>query len=144
MIVPGRYAARGPIAAVVERQQRLVGDRFDEAGAEERIGTRRAITFASGGMISWRVGGNRKDLEQRTRSGHQLHELAMFVTARRAHLGDHSGAADRRHAVAHRAARAVERRTEPVLGRFDLGEILEAQPELLEFAAGDSRQRISR
>ena len=76
--------------------------------------------------------------------GAELHELAVFVAARRADLGDHARAADGRHAVADRAARAVERRAKTLLGRFDLGEILEPEPELLELTAGDSRQRIAR
>ncbi len=75
--------------------------------------------------------------------GDELDELAALVAARRPDLGDHAGAANRRHAVADSAARAVERRAEPVFYRLDFREILEAQPELLEVAAGDSRQRIS-
>ena len=46
--------------------------------------------------------------------------------------------------MADSAARAVERRAEALFCRLDFREIFEAQPELLEVAAGDSRQRISR
>ena len=42
-----------------------------------------------------------------------------------------------------RAARAVERRAEPSSARFDLGEILEAEPELLELPRRDAGQRIA-
>src|SRR5688572_20995666 len=46
--------------------------------------------------------------------------------------------------MADSAARAVERRPETLFSRFDFREIVEAEPELLEVAAADSRQRISR
>ena len=96
-------------------------------------------------MIGWHVCvGIEKIWNSEPDVGLELHELAAFVAARRADLGDHAGAANRRHAVADRAARAVERRTETLLRRFDLREIVEAKPEFLEFAAGDPRQRISR
>jgi hypothetical protein len=46
--------------------------------------------------------------------------------------------------VADRAARSVECRAQAVLDRLDLGKIVEAQPELLEVAVADARQRIAR
>ena len=41
-------------------------------------------------------------------------------------------AADDRHVVAHGAARAVERRAKPLLGRLDFEEVIEPEPELFE------------
>ena len=133
------------IAGIVERQQRLVGDRFDEPRAKQRDrhAARDDVRLRRNDRLA-RVRGNREDLEQRAGRRRELDELAALVAARRPDLGDHARAADRRDAVADGAARAVERRAEAVLHRLDLGEIVEAEPELLELAAGDARQRIAR
>src|SRR5262245_6796399 len=70
-------------------------------------------------------------------------ELASRTAAAGADLGDRAGAADRRHTVAHGAAGAVERRTEPFAGALDFEKIVEAHTELLEFDRGHARQRIA-
>ncbi len=133
------------VAGIVERHDRLVGDRFDEPRAKQRdrhaarddVGLRRNDRLAG-------VSGNREDLKQRAGRRRELDERPRLVAARGPDLRDHAGAADRRDAVADGAARSVECRAEAVLDRLHLGEIVEAEPELLELAAGDARQRIAR
>ena len=133
------------VVGVVERQQHFVGNRFDEAGAKQRNwhAPRDHIRLRWDDRLTG-VGRNREGLKQRARLRYKLHELAAFVSARRPDFRHDARAPDRRHAVADRAARAVERRTEAVFDRLDLREIAETQAELLEFSAGDPRQRISR
>jgi hypothetical protein len=57
---------------------------------------------------------------------------------------DDAATANGRHAVAHRAAGAVECRPQPFLGRLDFGEILEPEPKFAELDWRDGRQWRSR
>ena len=74
---------------ILERQQRLVGNRFDEAGAEQR--DRRAprdhVRVVRNDRLAG-VGRDREHLEQRLGpSASSRDELAVFVAAPGAHLG---------------------------------------------------------
>ena len=133
------------VAGIVERHDRFVGDRFDKPRTKQRdrhaarddVGLRRNDRLAG-------VSRNREDLKQRAGRRRELDERPRLVAARSPDLRHHAGAADRRDAVADCAARSVECRAQAVLHRLHLGEIVEAEPELLELAAGDARQRIAR
>ena len=106
------------------------------------IGMRRAITLTSGGITAWqRVVRDREHLEQRGEADDV--KLAVGVAMPAAHLGHRRDAADHRHVVAGRAARAVEQRAEAVARLFDLHEVVEAEPKLLELPRRDARQRIA-
>ena len=59
-------------------------------------------------------------------------------------LEDGAGAADDGDVVAHGAARAVERRAEALVGRLDLEEVVEAEPELRELCGRDAGERLPR
>ena len=87
---------------------------------------------------------HREQVHQRVAGVVETAKRAGFLAIADARLEHHAAAADGRHAVAHGAARAVERRSESVLGGLDLGEVVEAQPELREFDRRDARQRIAR
>ena len=69
---------------------------------------------------------------------------AAAVPVSGADLEDHAAAADGRHVVTDGAARAVERRAKTFLGGFDLGEVVETQPEFAELLGRDAGQRIAR
>ena len=70
-------------------------------------------------------------------------QLAFFVAADRAEFGDRPKATDRRDVVTDRAARAIERGAEALVGGFDLEEIIESEAELGEFAARDAGERVA-
>ena len=61
-----------------------------------------------------------------------------------AHFSDGADAADRGHAVAHGAARAVEGRAEPFIRGLDFEEVVQSEPELLELDRRDAGQRVAR
>ncbi len=89
------------------------------------------------------MAGHREQLKQRLAGLVERRELTVGRPRGRAKLGDDAAAADDRHVVTDRAARAVERRPQAFIGRLDFEEILEAQPELLELRRRDSRERTA-
>ena len=97
------------------------------------IGIRRAKTVASSGKIDLTaVAGHGEQLEQRLARRIERLELALRVPPGRAQFENDAAAADGRHVVADRAARAVEGRAEALVRRLDFEEVLEAEPELGE------------
>ncbi len=82
-----------------------------------------------------------EQVNQRVARGVEPRMTAAAVAIAGPQLEDDAAAADRRHVVARGAARAVERGPETVIGRLDLGEVLEPEPELAELDRGDAGQR---
>ena len=132
---PPRRAAVA-VRRVLQRDERRVRDRFDETGAEQRnrdasrdddrLGRNRYLTA---------VRRHGKQLVERLARLMKGRQLAFFVAADRAEFGDRPKATDRRDVVTDRAARAIERGAEALVGGFDLEEIIESEAELGEFAA---------
>ena len=136
---------RGPSADAVaparlrvgQRQQGGVVDRLDQAGAEERnrhsadddvgLDGNRRLTG-----VTW----HREQVEQGFALGGDRRERAVLQPTAGSDFGDRTHPAYRRDVVARGAAGAVERRSEALFGGFDLEEVVESQPELLEFSAG--------
>jgi hypothetical protein len=83
-------------------------------------------------------------MEQRLATLVERDELSSRAAAAGANLGDRACASDRGHAVAHRAAGAVERRAKPFARAFDFQEIVEPDAELLELDRRHARKRIAR
>ena len=141
----GRAAADAvaiAIERIFEREQRLVGNRFDQSRAEQRdrhpprddVDLRRHHRLAP-------VIRDREHLEQRREADDV--KLAVGVAVPGAHLRHRRDAADHRHVVTGRAARAVEQRAEAFARLFDLHEVVEPEAEGLELAGRDARQRIA-
>jgi len=113
----GRAAADAvtvAIAGILEGQQRLVRDRFNEPGAEYRD---RHASHDDG-----RVRGNdrlagvardREEMEERFTGWIERHEFTARAAFPRSHFSNRARAADGWHAVAHGTARRVECRAEP-------------------------------
>src|SRR6185369_2139727 len=85
----------------------------------------------------------REQMEQRIAGRIERFELARRQPADGANLGDAAAAANRRDAVAHRAARGVVGGTESLFGCLDFEEILEAEAELFEFARTEAGQGVA-
>ena len=109
------------------------------------IGTRRAMTLASAGITGWQawpgIENRWNSVSPAASSGSERRRRRRGAPARTSAIG--ADAADRRHVVADGAAGAVERRPQSFLGGFDLEEVLEAEPELLELRRREARQRIA-
>ena len=143
----GRPAAHAVAAAALvgrQREQGVVVDGFDQAGAEDRnrhpaddhVGFDRDERLAG-------VAGDREQVEERLAVGLQCDERAIGPAQRGPDLGHRADAADRGHAVADRATGGVERRAQPLFGGLDLEEVVEAEPELLELDRGQTRERVA-
>src|SRR5262249_43939473 len=122
-----------PIERILERQDRVVRDRFHETRAEH--GDWRAVgddgrLLRDHGLAAMLRG--REEMHQRVASRAEPLELARVVAIRGASFDDDAYAADRGHAVTRGAARRVECRPKTLLGRLDFGEILQPEPELGE------------
>jgi hypothetical protein len=133
------------IERVLARQQRVIRNRLDQAGAKQRDRRAARDDIHVGGHH--RLAGmlrHRKQVHQRVARGVQRVERSGGVPVRGSRLEHQAGAADRRHVVTGRAAGRVERGPQPVLGGFDLREILEAQPEFREFCRRDPGNRVAR
>ena len=133
------------IGRVLERQQRLVRDCFDQTGAkhwnghaphdDRRLGRNHRLAC---------MAGDGEKVEQR---------FARWSSAMNSPRGPRRPA--RTSAIVlvpptagtlwqNGAARRVERRTEPLVRRLDFEEVIETKPELFEFDWCDSRQRVAR
>ena len=138
---PAADAVAIAIEGILEREQcASSGIASTRPAPKSGIGTRRAMIVASGGMSGWHaVPRNREQMEERFAGWIERLELARGVDAPARISAIIAAAADGRHAVAHGAARAVERRTQPFLGGFDLEKVVEAQAELLELDRASCR-----
>ena len=85
---------------------------------------------------------DREFLQQRSAQFGQRIEHAIDDTTEARH-GYRAAAAGARHRVALRARRAVEDRTEPVVGGLDGGEFFESCCERRKFRGVEARQRIA-
>ena len=132
------------IAGILQGRDRLVGDRFDEAGAEER--NRRAPRDDRRGLRNVRltsVSRNREEVHQRLAGLIERPEVAFLVDGRGPGLEDRAGAADGRHVVTDGAAGAVERRSKAFFGRLDFREVVEAEAELRELPRAQPGEGIA-
>ena len=132
------------IVRIFERDQRVVEDRLDEPCAEKGNGHAAGDDVGVGrhdGLARMRR--QRKEMKERFARCVERLEFTSRVAAPRSHLGDRAGPADRRDAVAARAARAVERRSQPFLGLLHLQKVLESNPEFFELDGRDSRERAA-
>ena len=142
---PEPYPSKAPPPPLLERQQLFVPDGLDEPGAEERNrNPAREDRRVVGHHDLAAVAGHREQLKQRLARGIERLELALRVPPGRAQFENDAAAADGRHVVADRAARAVERRAEAFVRRLDFEEVLEAQSELRELGRRDAGERVRR
>src|SRR2546422_3727635 len=152
--VAGRYVgddrrpAADPVAVAIERiferQERLVGDGFDEARAKKR--DRRAMRHdcdIGGHDRLTAVRRHREQVHQTIARSVQAAEFSIFILIGGAHLDDDTASADRWNAVTDGAAGAVESRAETIFGGLDFGEIVESQTELGKFDGRDPRHGIA-
>ena len=110
------------------------------------IGTRRAMTFASAGIDGWQRGSGPRTDGTASRAACRRARRRRILPSRsrrRRALPRWADAADGRHVVADRAARAVERRSQSFFRGFHLEEIVEPEPESLELDRRDPRQRLA-
>ena len=84
---------------------------------------------------------NREHVKERVAGGVERFEFAVRVATACPQLGHRSGSADRRDVVADGAARAVERRPQAFLARFNFEKIVEPEAELLELDRRDAGKR---
>ena len=126
------------IVGIGKRQDRFIGNGLDESGAKERNrNTARDDRRFRRNLHLAAVRGRGEQLEERLAVRRQRHRTSLRIALGGTNLGDGSSAADGRHAVADRAARAVERGAEPFLGGFDFEEVFEPEVGTLR----DSRRR---
>ena len=100
------------------------------------------MTLTSGGITAWhRWSGIENIWNSVVKPTTWNLPSASRCPARISVIGVH--AADHRHVVADRAARAVEQRPEALARLFDLLEVFEAEAELFELTRRDAGQRIA-
>ena len=127
------HAVAVAIERILQRNEGVVGNGFDETGAEE--GNRRPAREDRRRVRHdrlTRVPRHREEVKERLPGVVQRLEAAVGRSPRHPQLGDGAGAAHRRHVVARGAAGAVEGRAEALLGGFHFEEVVEAEAELLE------------
>src|SRR5436190_1604233 len=71
-------------------------------------------------------------------------EFSVLVAIAAPHLGHGADAANGWNAVTHRTTISVEGGPQSVFGRFNFGEVVQADAEQFEFLSRDSRQWIAR
>ena len=133
-----------PILRILQGQNRIVRDRFNEPGSKQR--NRRPPRNHRHIVWNLRLASmrrNRKQVNQSIAVVVQSSERAIGVAISRPRFEDDAGAADRRHVVTDRAAGSVEGRPEPLFSGFDFGEVVEAEAKLGEFPRRESRQWIA-
>ena len=144
----GRAAADAVAVAVeriLEREQRVVGDGFDQAGAEERNRHAARDDVGVGGNDGWhacaapRTGGTASRPTRRARRTRPC-VVADAGARPRAIAPLPPMAGTLWHAA---QLVAVERRAQALLRGLDLEEVVEPEAELLELARRDARQRIA-
>ena len=145
---PGRASADAvavAIGRIFEGEQLIVRNGLDEPGSEQRnrdpAREHRRLVGHDGLAAMSR---DREQLEERLPRFVEGLELALGGPAGGTELENGAGAADRGDVVAHGAARAVERRAEALVGRLDLEEVVEAEPELRELRGRDAGERLPR
>ena len=140
---PPAYAIAVAVVRVFQRENRLVGNRLHQSRAEERYrrAPRNHIRFRRNLHLA-AVRRRREQVVQR--AAVQCVELPILVAVSAAHLRHRTDAANRRHAVAHRATVAVESRAQSVLRSLHLREVVQPQPEHLLLGSCDPWQRTSR
>ncbi len=133
------------VEGILQREHRVVGDRLDQAGAEQRDRRpARDDVHIIGNLRLAAVVRHREHVNQRVVCRVQAPRVAVVVAVAGAQFEDDAATADGRHAVAHRAARAVEGRAETLLGGLDFREVLEPETELAELHRREARQRRAR
>src|SRR6476620_1803255 len=90
--------------------------------------------------MSW----NREEMKQRLAGFVERLEPAARVAAACPEFDDGAAPADGWHVVAGGATGPVERRAEPLVGRLDFEEVVQAKAKGLEFNGRDARQRAAR
>ena len=134
-----------PVERILQREQRVVGNRLDQAGAEQRnrrpprdhVHVVRHLRLTA-------VRRNREHVNERVVRRIQTPRRAVVLAVTGAQFEDDAAAADGRHVVTHGAARPVERRAEAFFGGFDFREVLEPETELAELHRRQARQRRAR
>ena len=142
---PPGHAVPATALQGLQHHQGVVVDRLDETRAEE--GERHPPYDHV--RVAWDRGlacvtGDREQVEERFPARIEGGKRTVWHLAACPDLSDGTDAADRRHVVTRGTARAVEGRAQPLLGGFNLQEVVQAQTEFFELGRREAWQWVAR